>query len=102
MITKNILVVSVIFFGLLVVDILAYQGRLIPKPDSEFTFTEPESRRRLLDVYSPHYSNHTIVLKGNSELGYYYATLFFGFPPQKETLIVDTGSGITVIPCRST
>jgi len=41
----------------------------------------------------------TIPLHGSSLLGYYFATLYFGTPAQKQTLIVDTGSTITTIPC---
>jgi len=41
----------------------------------------------------------TMRLKGDTELGYYYVTLFFGSPIQKQTLIVDTGSVTTTIPC---
>ena len=41
----------------------------------------------------------TVRLKGNTDLGYYYVTLFFGTPLQKQTLIVDTGSVTTTIPC---
>jgi len=42
----------------------------------------------------------TMRLKGDTELGYYYVTLFFGTPLQKQTLIVDTGSTTTTIPCQ--
>ena len=38
-------------------------------------------------------------LRGDTELGYYYITLFFGTPLQRQTLIVDTGSSVTAIPC---
>ena len=41
----------------------------------------------------------TMRLQGNTDLGYYYVTLFFGTPIQKQTLIVDTGSMTTTIPC---
>ena len=41
----------------------------------------------------------TTRLRGDTELGYYYITLFFGTPLQKQTLIVDTGSVTTTIPC---
>jgi hypothetical protein len=41
----------------------------------------------------------TLTLKGNTWLGYYYVTLFFGIPLQRQTLIVDTGSSLTAIPC---
>jgi len=39
------------------------------------------------------------MLHGSSALGYYFTTLYFGTPAQKQTLIVDTGSTITTIPC---
>lgn len=42
---------------------------------------------------------YQMPLDGSTELGYYYASLFVGSPPQKQTLIVDTGSGITAFPC---
>jgi hypothetical protein len=37
---------------------------------------------------------------GNSSIiNYYYVDVFFGYPPKKQTLIIDTGSGNTGIPC---
>jgi len=42
----------------------------------------------------------SVKLRGSTELGYYYITLFFGTPIQRQTLIVDTGSSITTIPCK--
>jgi len=41
----------------------------------------------------------TLRLYGNTVMGYYYVTLFFGSPLQRQNLIVDTGSTITTIPC---
>lgn len=41
----------------------------------------------------------TVKIHGSSAYGYYFTTLYFGTPPQKETLIVDTGSTITAVPC---
>ena len=41
----------------------------------------------------------TLTLQGDTLNGYYYATLFFGTPLQRQTLIVDTGSTLTAIPC---
>jgi hypothetical protein len=43
----------------------------------------------------------TVRLYGDSTLGYYYINLFFGSNLQKASLIVDTGSTITAIPCSS-
>ena len=33
-------------------------------------------------------------------LGYYYTYLSLGTPPQKFSVIVDTGSSLTVVPCK--
>lgn len=41
----------------------------------------------------------TLRLYGNTVMGYYYVTLFFGSQLQRQNLIVDTGSTITTIPC---
>ncbi|CAI5481542.1 unnamed protein product [Closterium sp. Yama58-4] len=35
------------------------------------------------------------------ELGYYYVTLYLGWPPQRFVLIADTGSSITYVPCAA-
>lgn len=44
--------------------------------------------------------NKTAFLQGNTTLGYYYLDILIGNPPQKQTLIVDTGSYMTVFPCK--
>jgi len=36
---------------------------------------------------------------GGVDLGYYYVDLRVGTPPTKQTVIVDTGSGLTAFPC---
>lgn len=52
-----------------------------------------------MEAYTPHKSDYTIAIDGSIHLGYYYATFFLGYPPQKQTFIVDTGSSITAVPC---
>jgi hypothetical protein len=47
----------------------------------------------------PALDKHIIPLYGNSSLGYYYANIFIGTPPQMQSVIVDTGSGILALPC---
>jgi hypothetical protein len=43
------------------------------------------------------------LIKGNStDLNYYFIDLFFGSKYQKQSLIIDTGSLYTGIPCTST
>ena len=38
-------------------------------------------------------------LYGELSLGYYYADIWLGSPPQRASVILDTGSGLTAIPC---
>lgn len=58
-----------------------------------------ETNRNLLETTNYTAPPVTMRLKGSTDLGYYYVTLFFGTPIQKQTLIVDTGSMTTTIPC---
>ena len=51
------------------------------------------------DREEPADSAVTMRLYGNTIMGYYYVTLFFGSPLQRQNLIIDTGSTITTIPC---
>ena len=45
-------------------------------------------------------SLRNITLSGNATLGYYYIDAYIGTPPQKQALILDTGSNLTIIPCK--
>ena len=70
------------------------------------TYNYPEishsySKRKLSDEAQKYYDSdtHTVKLFGSFDLGYYYVSLFVGTPPQKQTVIVDTGSSLTAIPC---
>ncbi len=61
------------------------------------------------ELQSPSLRNldHLIDLKGDSSpifgnsttINYYYVNLYIGEPPQKQSLIVDTGSHLTAVPC---
>lgn len=55
---------------------------------------------RLLSQYDAPESNLTVALRGSTDLGYYFARVFVGTPPQMQTVIVDTGSSVTAIPCK--
>ena len=48
---------------------------------------------------SPKLDKHVIPLYGNATLGYYYANLYIGSPPQQQSVITDTGSGLLALPC---
>jgi hypothetical protein len=41
-----------------------------------------------------------IPLEGNVQIGFYYVTAFVGNPPQELYLILDTGSHMTIFPCK--
>lgn len=56
-------------------------------------FTQSQPRPR------PTLDSHTIPLYGNATLGYYYANLYIGTPPQEQSVIADTGSGVLALPC---
>lgn len=45
-------------------------------------------------------SFRNITLTGNITLNYYYLDLYVGTPPQKRSLIIDTGSHSTIFPCE--
>lgn len=46
-------------------------------------------------------SNRNITVFGNTSLGYYYIEALIGTPPQRKSLILDTGSKMTIFPCES-
>jgi len=101
---------ALIFFAPCVVDSRFIPNRsrtFVKVPDSKLFFS-PRSLEGTSfgaqNTTNTNDSNHTphlvtVRLKGDTELGYYYVTLFFGTPLQKQTLIVDTGSVTTTIPC---
>ncbi len=41
-----------------------------------------------------------ITIHGNITLNYYYLDAYIGTPPQIQSLIIDTGSHMTIIPCE--
>ncbi len=47
----------------------------------------------------PQLNKHIIPVFGNASLGYFYVNLYIGTPPQKQSVIVDTGSGQLALPC---
>ncbi len=56
----------------------------------------------------PRNLDHIIELKGDSSvifgnsssLNYYYVDIYIGEPLQKQTVIIDTGSPLTAVPCQ--
>lgn len=45
------------------------------------------------------FPNMTKVYGNSSELSYYYINMYVGNPPSRQSLIIDTASQITAIPC---
>lgn len=105
--TKAILflIVVLVLSGYQVRESQAVKIRFIEKPDSDFTTTpilaDSVQSKRLLSEYIPHESNYTVGLRGDVDIGYYYTSMFIGYPPQMETVIIDSGSSITAVPCTS-
>jgi len=48
-----------------------------------------------------HRGFHTIKIHGNVSLEYYFINAYFGTPPQKQSLIIDSGSDFTAFPCNT-
>jgi hypothetical protein len=57
-------------------------------------YAEPITRMRMLETFTPIYGN-------TSSINYYYTNLYLGTPPKKQSLIIDTGSLVTAVPCKS-
>ena len=45
-------------------------------------------------------SIRNMTVFGNATLGYYYLEAYVGTPEQKQALILDTGSNLTIFPCQ--
>jgi hypothetical protein len=42
---------------------------------------------------------HTIPIWGTDDLKYYFTVLYIGSPPQRQSVIIDTGSNYLAFPC---
>lgn len=40
------------------------------------------------------------IFGNSSNLNYYYVNLYIGSPPKRQSLIIDTGSQLTAVPCK--
>jgi hypothetical protein len=56
-------------------------------------YPAPVNRMRLLET-SPLFGN-------TSSLNYFYVNAYFGTPAKRQSLIIDTGSLITAVPCKT-
>lgn len=55
----------------------------------------------LIIMLTKHYTQYrNLQLFGDSEIGYYYVNVLIGTPPQKQSLILDSGSKLTILPCK--
>lgn len=45
-------------------------------------------------------SNQTLLYGNSSSLNYYFIDIYLGSPPMRQSLIIDTGSSITTVPCK--
>jgi hypothetical protein len=54
----------------------------------------------LIILFSARNAYRNITISGNATLGYYYVDAYIGTPPQPQSLILDTGSNLTILPCK--
>jgi hypothetical protein len=55
--------------------------------------------RKLVEHLSNIRGDSSPIFGNSTYLNYYYIDLFIGDPPQKQSVIIDTGSHITAVPC---
>jgi hypothetical protein len=53
----------------------------------------------VISTQDPVLERHTLQVYGNASMGYYYANIYIGYPPQEQSVIIDTGSGQLAMPC---
>lgn len=56
--------------------------------------------RMLDDHLGKFFGDSSIIFGNSSSLNYYYVNIYIGNPPQKQAVIIDTGSHITAVPCQ--
>lgn len=47
-----------------------------------------------------YFGESTPIYGNSSSLSYYYVNIYIGEPPQKQSVIIDTGSHLTAVPCQ--
>jgi hypothetical protein len=52
------------------------------------------------DKLKNYYGDSTPIYGNSSSLNYYYVNIYIGDPLQKQSVIIDTGSHLTAVPCR--
>ncbi len=55
--------------------------------------------RKLVEHLSNIRGDSSPIFGNSTYLNYYYVDLYIGEPPQKQSVIIDTGSHITAVPC---
>jgi hypothetical protein len=56
-------------------------------------YSGTDSHTRMLETFTPLYGN-------TSSLNYYYINLYIGKAQKRQSLIIDTGSMVTTVPCK--
>ncbi len=68
---------------------------------TQLFFSHTESIHVKLHTRNLNQLPHDTQIFGNtSSLNYYYGEILIGEPPQRQSLILDTGSSLTAVPCQ--
>ncbi|EGR34083.1 hypothetical protein IMG5_024540 [Ichthyophthirius multifiliis] len=70
--------------------------------NTEFQYLDESGNIKQVYNFTEYYYEriHTIKLKGSTEKLIYWADIYVGVPPQKQSVIVDTGSNRLSFPCK--
>lgn len=58
-----------------------------------------KEKLRSLDYLADARGDSTPIFGNSSSLNYYFVNVYLGNPPQKQSVIIDTGSHLTAVPC---
>lgn len=68
---------------------------------NSLSYKNTKDKLRFLEGRNSTHYDSTVIYGNSSVMNYYYVDIYIGTPLKKQTLIIDTGSGYTGVPCKS-